>query len=366
MYLVTNRNLKREQGGIEIFESQLNRKGANELRLVEVTGPMNNLRAKALTDKLSTSRVQQLQAQFNLDIDPSQPYYASLEVACELFQRARKECKHLLLYVHGYNNNVKDVVQTARELEKTYPDVIVLPFTWPAKGGGAVSGTANYIDDKRDARTSEGALDRVFEIFREFHALLVEGQSAELWVRAKRKHPQNHERAREEFVRLQNRICQVSVNLLAHSMGCYVLKHATVPTNARIRKLVFDNVVLVAPDTNNHDHSSWLSAIESRNGTYVTINEDDFALQWSRRKPGEEQRARLGHYLKGLNTPSATYVDVTSASYVRDSHSYFHGQPVLKNSKLRRLFSDLFTGESPQLKSTRLRYYPEVNAYRLP
>lgn len=364
MYLITNRDMKNESGGIEIFDSKPNRLGANELRIVEVSGPLSKLKAKALTDELTPTRVKALKKQFNLNIDETDNWYASLEVACRLFKEARDKKKHLLLYVHGYNNDVKDIVSTARRIEKHYPDVIVVPFTWPAKGGGAVSGTANYIDDKRDARASEGALDRVFEAIRKLHQLLVEGQTEDIWARAVKKHPENHEQARAEYVRLQGRVCKVSINLLCHSMGNYVLKHATIPTGSRIRQLIFDNIAMVAADTNNAGHAGWVGAIECRGGTYVVINEDDHALQWSRRKPGEEQLARLGHHLRGLNAANATYIDLTQTSHVGDDHSYFHGTPINNNAKLRRVFDDMFTGKRPEHYSTRLRFYPEINAYR--
>ncbi len=364
MYLITNRDLRAESGGVEIFDSKPNRLGGNELRIVEVTGPLTKLRAKALKDELSQSRVAALKKQFDLKIDETRTWYASLEVACRLFKKASDEGKHLLLYVHGYNNNVKDVVATARRIERQYKDVIVVPFTWPAKGGGAISGAANYIDDKRDARASEGALDRVFEAVYKLHALLVESQTAHLWERATQRFPDNHERARSEYVKLQSRVCRVSINLLCHSMGNYVLKHATLPTGARIRRLIFDNVALVAADTNNVDHARWVGVIESRGGTYVVINEDDYALQWSRRKPGEEQLARLGHHLRGLNAANATYIDVTETPHVRDDHSYYNGPPVEKNAKLRRVFHDIFTGRRPEHAASRLRYHAEINAYR--
>ena len=135
-----------------------------------------------------------------------------MRIACELNVLARKKNKHLLLYVHGYNNDMPDVIGTCMALEKLY-NVIVVPFFWPANGGGA-SGAAAYVSDKRDARASADAL-------------------------------------------------------------------------------------------------------RPRNRLYVVINEDDFALKWSRRKPGDEQLARLGHYLKNLVARSAYYINVTNASWVK-------------------------------------------------
>ena len=144
-----------------------------------------------------------------------------------------------------------------------------------------------------------------------------------------------------------------------------MLKYATVPSNSHIRSLVYDNVCLVAPDVNSHDHVQWVRHIEARGGVYVVINENDYALQWARRKPGEEQKARLGNTLHGLAAENATYVDVTRATAVGDDHSYFQGKAIERNSKLRRMFHKVFTGERPERLASLMSYFADLNAYRL-
>ena len=47
-----------------------------------------------------------------------------------------KTGKHLLLFVHGFNNDLDDVLERAAGLEARY-GVEVLCFSWPANGGGA-------------------------------------------------------------------------------------------------------------------------------------------------------------------------------------------------------------------------------------
>jgi len=365
MYLITNRATRAERGGLDIFRSMPNQDGANNLRIAKITGRGKNARAEILPDGLSERRLAQLKTRYNLSLNPSERYYRSLELACLLFEQARKQNKHILFYVHGYNNDVPDIVTNVHELERLYKNVIVVPFSWPAKGGGALSGTANYLDDKRDARVSSGALDRVFEHIREIHMLLVEAQNADLWERACTRHGDNLEAARSAYAKAQARVCKVSVNLLCHSMGCYVLKYATLPTASKIRSLIFDNVCIVAPDTNNHDHPAWVEAIEAKGGVYVVINENDNALQWSRRKPGDEQRARLGHYLKNLDANNATYIDLTGARGVADDHSYYKGRSVRDNPKLQRLFGKLFSGDRPERYTSHMAYQADLNAYQL-
>lgn len=367
MYLITNRALSAESGGLEIFGSMPNAKGANELRIVEVTGRGSRAKAKALPDVVSKTRVRALKKTFDLSIDENAVHYRSLEMACVLFSEACRLDKHLLFYVHGYNNDVEAIIDSVHELEKQYPDVLVVPFTWPAKGGGVLSGTPNYLNDKRDARASSGALDRVIEHTRKLHLLITESRSESLWreVMSDDKFDQNPEAARIAFVEAQAKACKVTINLLCHSMGNYVLKYATLPSGSHMRSLVFDNVCLVAADVNNHDHANWVSRIEARGGVYIVINENDYALQWSRRKPGEEQKERLGHYLRKLNSPNAVYLDLTRATSVGDDHGYFSGDAPKKNRKLLRLFSKLFTGERPERYTSQMEFMPSLNAYRL-
>jgi hypothetical protein len=101
--------------------------------------------------------------------------------------------------------------------------------------------------------------------------------------------------------------------------------------------------------------------MDARSGVYVVINEEDSAQGWSRRKPGDEQLARLGHCLKGLDATNVNYLNVTS-KHVDDDHSYFKDKPVKNDDKLKAMFSALFEGRKPE---SNMKYQPEINAYKL-
>ncbi|MEO0574959.1 MAG: alpha/beta hydrolase [Pseudomonadota bacterium] len=365
MHIITNRAMDESKKGVKQFLSTSGQAGSLDLRIVKISGPKKARKVDVLQDELSLSRVKFLKKKYNLDIDTSVDHYQSLELACQLFERATKEKKHITLFVHGYNNDVEDIIATVNSLNRTYKDTIFVPFSWPAKGGGKLSGTANYIEDKRDARASSGALDRVFKIVRDMHKLLTEGQSKTLWKIATEKHSDNAVAARELFVRLQRRQCKVTINLMCHSMGNYVLKHATLPSLTNIRKVTFDNVCLIAADTNHDDHGSWIPKIEAKGGVYVVINEDDYALKWARIKPGEEQKRRLGHYLNNLDALNTTYIDVTRATGVGEQHSYFIGRKLIENKKLAGMFGKIFAGDRPERLTSLMQYMSDLNAYRL-
>ncbi len=361
MYVVTNRFLDEDESGLDVFSDFPNEKGPNELRLVEVTRSGRKYSVDLLDEDIPAARKKALKDRYSLSDSDLKNKYRSLDIADEMFTRAVKDKTHLLVFVHGYNNDMKDVIRTAEKLESLYK-LQVLPFSWPANGGGPVSGTAAYLSDKRDARVSTGAFDRLLEKLHEYHGIFTFLQRDELWRRAADKHPDNHEAARAEYSRMQDRVCKVSLNLLCHSMGNYLLKYATKPSGAMMRKLVFDNVCMVGADANNKGHNSWVEGMQTRSGTYVVINENDSALKWSRRKPGEEQLARLGHYLKGLNADNANYLNVTPAAHVGDDHSYFKDDPVDRNAKLKAMFARLFEGGRPEEK---MKYRADINAYEL-
>lgn len=343
MYFITNRHFDSSQPAYAKFTKYPNKKGPNELQAVEITG-VNKPTIKLINDQLSKTEVTRLKNKFNLAINENDPHYASLRVACVIFEQACKTGKSVLLYVHGYNNDIKDVYATARELERLY-GVIVVTFTWPANGGGALSGTLSYLADKRDARASQDALNRCIDLVGKYHNLLTLAARKELEVRATAKYPSNPTRQREYLSELLKKHCNLSISLLCHSMGNYVLKHALASHLSEARKLIFDNIILVAADTNNEAHKKWVEALQVRKSVFITINENDYALSWSRRKPGEQQKARLGHYLKKLDSDNAYYIDFTREKAVNTSHSYFDKKTVGQNKGALHFFNKVFSGD---------------------
>jgi len=359
MFIITNRVVDENKNNLDAFGKEPNPAGPNELRMVEVTGT-KKFKVNILKDQLTKTEVKALVEKYNLSIDVTKPWFASLRVACEVFSQAINERKQLLLFVHGYNNDIKDVLRTANELEKLY-DVIVVPFSWPANGGGKVSGTAAYLSDKDDARSSATALHRAVQKVQFYHQLLTENVKEKYLQDALDRHPDNRELAQTLFTRKMEQKCKASLNLLCHSMGNYVLKYASKPGNSSLRGLVFDNIGLVAADANNPGHETWVQCLPARNRLFVVINENDSALNWSRRKPGDEQKERLGNHLRNLYASNAYYIDVTRNRGVGSEHSYFKGKTVRQNSTLKRIFSQIFEGGKAE---HRLTYHADINVYR--
>ena len=261
--------------------------------------------------------------------------------------------------MHGFNNDMKDVVKRAFFLQEHY-GIEVIPFTWPANGGG-VAGVVSYKSDKRDARASTGALERTMKIMRDHFMLITEGLRRTHSAEATKRHPDNAEARDALYTKLLEKACPFTFNAMFHSMGNYLLKQMLKSSVSEGNELTFDNVLLVAADTNNEDHAHWVDRISFRKRLFITINEEDYALKASRAKLGSNQLARLGHYLRGLTAKNAHYINFTNASWVKTSHGYF-GEPAEKNDDVKQFFQRAFSGEAAEED---LKFRPEGNWYEV-
>lgn len=367
MFIVTNREVDESRGDLGAFGSRPNALGPNELRLAEATRSGRTWRVRVLPDQISDAMAREVG--LVREVDPAtgqkKPIYASRYVARKLLARVnpsmaggRGAGRNLVLFVHGFNNDVKAVLDRAEQMEKNY-GVEVVPFTWPANGGG-VHGVASYKSDKRDALASTGALDRVLgrlhDYLQEIHAEHVRHIERE----ADRRFPDDAEKWDRFFTSQAERWCPFSVSMVLHSMGNYLYKHLLKSSTYRGNLLIFDNVALIAADTNSAGHPEWVDEIQCRGRVFITLNEKDGALLASRLKMGEQQKARLGHFPYGLTARRAVYVDVTGAAHVGDSHAYFEGAP-LRNARIRRFFDEAFNGQAAE---ARLHYDVARNMYR--
>lgn len=359
MYIVTNRTVdESKHSENEAFGSKPI-EGPNELRLAEASRRGNRWHIKILPDQITSAMAK------SVDLNPDNTYPASAYVARKLIEKsghgasAQKPGRNLLLFVHGYNNDMTDVLDRAERLEQNF-GVEVIVFSWPANGGG-LHGVLSYKSDKRDALASVGALNRVLEkleaLVSDFHAQYL----IDLEARAEARFADNAAAWDRYFAKEVEKHCPFTVNLMLHSMGNYLYKHLLGSSVYSGDRLLFDNVVMVAADTNNENHAEWVDRIPYRNRLYITINENDGALKASRLKMGEQQKARLGHYLRRLDSRVATYIDFTSQPHVGDSHAYFEDSP-LKNAKVQDFFKASLNGKVAE-KPT--RYDPSRNVHRL-
>lgn len=372
MFIVTNREVDDagERKGVDRFGKKLNPDGALELRMAEVSKQRGGWDVNILPDKLTPELKKEI------GLQGEETVYAGQYVARKLLSRvnparasklkipgvsARSKGRNFLLFVHGFNNDMKAVLDRAHKLETLY-GVEVLAFSWPANGGG-IEGVASYKSDKRDAKASTGALDRVLEYVQKI--LVSFNQEAIDVVReeARVKYRDDPEKQNRYVAKVVEKDCPFTVNAMFHSMGNYLYKHLLLSTSSEGTGLIFDNVVLAAADANNAGHALWVDRIRCRNRVYVTINEDDKALSISRMKTGDDQRARLGHHLYGLDSTQGVYVNFTDVRGVGSSHAYFEGSTVTGNPRIRNFFQEAFNGKRAEVVGN-LNYDDATNVYR--
>ena len=192
--------------------------------------------------------------------------------------------------------------------------------------------------------------------------LITKARRDEIRAKVEAEHFLDREKQNMLYSKLLQKECPFGVSIMFHSMGNYLYKSMLKSSITEGNQLVFDNVLLVAADTNSKDHINWVDKIRCRKRCYVTINENDQALAVSRAKFGEQQLARLGHYVRNLNSRQVYYINLTDASWVNKSHSYFDKKVVTRNSKVFEFFNQAINGEFAE---KRLKYQSSGNYYEV-
>ena len=339
MIIVTNRNLIEHNNGDVELCNEPNRKGTTEIRLVLADRMEDNWLFSILLDHPGKQVCSKLKEHgYNLSHKKSKSGYTSELVAQAVLQKARDEEKSILFFVHGYKNSMQSFAESCEKLEKLY-NVIVVGFAWPTNAQ-----LLDYLDDKRDARVSANALERVIARAAEYVADFNGKGVAVLRKKCAEKHPSDPEKLLRLFNRQLPKLCPVQINLLCHSMGNYLYKYTVRSSVTKGNPLLFSNIILAAADVNNEEHEKWVDKLRVRNDLYILINEDDKALLASRLKIGDQQKARLGHYLKNLCSKQAVYVDFTVLAGKK--HTYYVGDCPENNPAAKAFFEKVFAGKS--------------------
>ncbi|MEM6314820.1 MAG: alpha/beta hydrolase, partial [Planctomycetota bacterium] len=350
MFVVTNRKINESKKNFDAFGATPNEKGPNELRVVEANKKGSRWTCDVIPDVLTTSKhLRPMGVKVSEAKKLAQagtPIYASRYASHRILKSVNPDQgpgKNLVFFIHGYNQDIESAMEQALALEKLY-NVEVLVFSWPALGGGGVRGTLSYLDDKRRAQVSAPAVNRTLEKFHGY--LMYHRQAYREQVVAEAVAKCGGDRACEgEYIAKRIELgCPFKLTMLTYSMGNYVLKHALKTSTTAANLLIFDNIVLAAADVNNQDHPFWIDQLQVRKRVYITINEDDRPLRASRMKPGGQQLARLGAYVRNLVSRQGYYVDFTDADHVGGSHNYFTDEGPLRNATVQNFFMTALNG----------------------
>lgn len=351
MYLITNRQLYRDRSGVEILGPEAYHEDSTRLRMLHAAKRRGRWVVKLLPDTLDDAMKKEV------GIDDPGTVYASRYVMAKLRAELKRRKRNLLFFIHGYNNDMKAVLDRAADLEENYK-VSVLVFTWPARGGG-LRGTLSYRSDKSAAEESTPALERVLERFGAYVREIEDEREQRLIRSMDEAVACNSERRDECIVNATEKECPFHITMMAHSMGCYLVRKIFEDFTPAPDFSFLDNIVLLAADTNNPGHGAWVNQLSPRQGVYVTVNRNDGALGLSERKLGRKQRERLGRLPRNFESETAVYVDFTRLGHIRSlpaSHAYFEGKAIGARGnplKVKKFFRAAFHGKPAEDQLTR-------------
>ena len=122
MFVITNRDVEDSQRGFAKFGDVPNRKGPNELRIVEATKSGNRWRIDVLPD-LCTDKMKS-----DAGIGDQGDVFCSEYVSRKIRAAVQENKRHVLLYVHGFNNDMKDVLEQTDRLRQLYRMEVVAKY----------------------------------------------------------------------------------------------------------------------------------------------------------------------------------------------------------------------------------------------
>lgn len=214
--------------------------------------------------------------------------------------------RHLLLFVHGYNNTISDsILRIAQFVEDTEFTGIPVLFSW-----ASAAKTTHYVYDLNSVLAARPKVAQVAGLLRQTNA--------------------------------------TGVSVFAHSMGSMLTMEAIVQAeiagkynqNNRV-----DNIMMAAPDIDLDVFKAQLSHLpKSKRNFYIFVSKNDKALGFSKRVSGGIDRVGASS-AEELAPLGVTVIDL---SEVDDSHSGTHskfaGSPEVVQLIGKSLSQDNFAG----------------------
>jgi esterase/lipase superfamily enzyme len=221
-------------------------------------------------------------------IDGTTQFVARLNAELE---RRPPDQREVLIFVHGYNNNIADSTFRAAQIAHDFDvDAVMLHYAWPS--GGAIP---LYVFDRDSAVVGRGGLAETIKIA---------GQT-----KAKR------------------------IILVAHSMGVYVameaLRELALSQNRRVLQRI-GGVVLAAPDVDIDAFQSQVADIEILPQPFIVlVSRRDRALGFSRRIAGGHPRVGSGSDIPLLQRKGIAVFDTSDLD--GGAHNVFATSPTMIN-----------------------------------
>lgn len=298
--VISNREVNPGATDESLFGEKTNAKGPDEIRLAEAefdksTGGwrLNLLEEKNLTPENR----------------PSQKLFKRVIQGI----KEKKFKSDWVFYIHGFNQSFKKTLDAGYEIAQKY-DVEVILFSWASNPGGLV--TVEYQRAQQAAKASANAIDRTLEMLGRY-------LKDRPWPDVE--------------------TCSVRFNLLAHSLGNYLLEHFVRNPVFSGETRIFDNIIFHQADVDNRRHRFWVDRVEHGRRLYITINENDSVLKAS----DLINPNRLGNTVNGLDSKRAIYLDFTGGKGVKREHNFFLGDH--GNKSIEKFFRRVLTSRRGEL-----------------
>ena len=312
LLVVTNRKIRNSSATDEtLFGEGVNDNGASELRLAWAQ--------KVAGGRWDLELIME-PATLTLDNIPSQ---AAFKEYVKILQTRKKDC---VFYVHGFNKTFLESLQQSHSIHKRY-GVGVVVFSWPSNPGGFI--ISEYKRAQSIASNSIVAMDRTFEKLGYY------------------------------LCQNPNELCEISFNLLLHSLGNYIFEQFIRNPIFSIETRIFDNIILNAADVDLTPHEQWTNSLKYARRVYATINERDSILDASNIINPD----RLGNTARELDSHRVTYFDLTDGKNVKKKHQHFEST-ANANSTVEEFFKNVLHGKKG-LPLPETSFDPGKNAHQL-
>ena len=121
MFVVTNRAIRSRKKGLDQFGKSPNSKGPNELRVFEATREGKKWDIDLLPDLLTREQKEES------DMPVSKPAYSSHWAARKILDRVQAKEKNIVVFIHGFNNDLEAVLETADRFGLSLGERIDMP-----------------------------------------------------------------------------------------------------------------------------------------------------------------------------------------------------------------------------------------------
>lgn len=313
--VVSNRSIKAGATDETLFEETPNAKGIDEIRLATADYSPS---ADAWTVNLLP------EPDRTTEVPPSKELFDQIMAGI----KAGTYKKTWVFFIHGFNQSFAKGLETSWQLSQVY-NVEVILFSWPSNPGGFV--TDEYRRARQAAKASANALDRTLDKLGRY---LID----------------------RPFEEIQQ--CPVSLNLMVHSLGNFMLESVARDPIFLENISLFTNLIFHQADVDNRLHKYWIDRVDYASRMYVTVNEEDLVLKAS----DFINPNRLGNTVEGLNGNRPIYIDFTDGAGVGGAHNLF--LDVQDNPTVMEFCRRVLHGQRGEVVPGFV-FDQRVNAYRL-